>query len=175
MERITLPDGMLSVKTLNLNAFYVFNNRRFSYPAAFSQSYIQRRSAGSFLLAASGQGQHAELSGDQLMKLKMTNIGIGAGYGYNFVPGKGWLLHLSALPTFIVYSHTSLTMDDDRIPLRYHFPEVIITGRGAVVYQWSNKFIGLSSVYHFTNIGHEDRLAVHNTKWRVRAFFGLRL
>ena len=49
MDRIELPEGMLKVKTLNLNAFYVFNSRRFSYPAAFSQSYIQRRSAGSFL------------------------------------------------------------------------------------------------------------------------------
>ena len=51
MERIDLPEGILQVKTLNVNAFYVFNYRRFSYPAAFSQSYIQRRSAGSFLLA----------------------------------------------------------------------------------------------------------------------------
>ena len=175
MERLTLPDGMLSVKTLNLNAFYVFNNRRFSYHAAFSQSYIQRRSAGSFLIAASGQGQNAKLDGEQVIKLKMTNIGLGAGYGYNFVPRKGWLFHLSALPTFIIYSNTSMTMDDNRVPLHYHFPEVIITGRASVVYQWSNKFIGLSSVYHFTNIGDEDDLAVHNTKWRVRAFFGLRL
>ena len=61
MERIELPDGLLSVKTLNINAFYIFNSRRFSYPAAFSQSYIQRRSAGSFLLAVSGQGQRATL------------------------------------------------------------------------------------------------------------------
>ena len=175
MGRITLPDGVLSVKTLNVNAFYVFNNRRFSYPAAFSQSYIQRRSAGSFLLAASGQGQNAKVDGEQMIKFKMTNIGLGAGYGYNFVPGKGWLLHISALPTFIVYSHTSMTVDDNRVPMHYHFPEAIITGRGAVVRQWGNKFIGLSSVYHFTNIGDEDDLAVHNTKWRVRAFFGLRL
>lgn len=175
MGRITLPDGVLSVKTLNVNAFYVFNNRRFSYPAAFSQSYIQRRSAGSFLLAASGQGQNAKVDGEQMIKFKMTNIGLGAGYGYNFVPGKGWLLHISALPTLIVYSHTSMTVDNNRVPMHYHFPEAIITGRGAVVRQWGNKFIGLSSVYHFTNIGDEDDLAVHNTKWRVRAFFGLRL
>ena len=60
MERIELPADMLSVKTLNLNAYYAFNGRRFSYPAAFSQSYIQRRSAGSFLLAASGMGQQAK-------------------------------------------------------------------------------------------------------------------
>ena len=185
MERIKLPDGMLSVKTLNLNAFYVFSYRRFSYPAAFSQSYIQRRSAGSFLLAASGMGQHATLDGEGLqvgdlwsgkkeMQLKMTNIAFGAGYGYNYVPGQGWLLHISALPTFIVYSKTSMTFDDTRVPLHYHFPETIITGRGAIVRQWSNKFCGISMVFNFTNIGHEESLAIHNIKWRVRTFFGFR-
>ncbi len=174
-ERIELPVEVLRVKTLNVNAFYVFNSHRFSYPAAFSQSYIQRRSAGSFLLAASGQGQYATLSGDWEAKLKMTNIGIGAGYGYNYVPGQGWLLHISALPTFIVYSKTSMTFEDQRVPLDYHFPEVIITGRGAVVRQWGNNFVGMSMVFNFTNIGHKESLAVQNTKWRVRVFYGLRL
>ncbi len=175
MERIELSDGLLSVKTLNLNAFYVFNSRRFSYPAAFSQSYIQRRSAGSFLLAVSGMGQHATLDWEQKMKLKMTNIGLGGGYGYNYVPGQGWLLHISALPTFIVYSYASMTFGDSRVPLHYHFPEVIITGRGAVVHQWGNKFLGISMVFNFTNIGNEESLAMHNIKWRIRTFFGLRL
>ena len=175
MERIELPADMLKVKTLNVNAFYVFNSRRFSYPAAFSQSYIQRRSAGSFLLAASGQGQHATLDWVQEMQLKVTNIGIGAGYGYNYVPRQGWLFHISALPTFIVYSKTSMTFGDNRVPLHYHFPEAIITGRGAAVYQWRNKFAGLSMVFNFTNIGDEESLTVHNIKWRVRTFFGLRL
>ncbi|MGX8694751.1 MAG: DUF4421 family protein [Prevotella sp.] len=186
MERVTLLDGMLSVKTLNLNAFYVFNNRHFSYPAAFSQSYIQRRSAGSFLLAASSMGQHATLKWEdqpegeqgseiQEMQLKMKNVGIGGGYGYNYVPGQGWLLHISALPTFIVYSNTSMTFLDTRVPLHYHFPEVIITGRGAVVRQWGNMFVGLSMVFNYTNIGNEESLAIHNNKWRIRTFFGLRL
>ena len=175
MNRIALPDGKLQVKTLNLNAFYVLNNRKFSYPAAFSQSYIQRRSAGSFLLAASGQGQKAVYDGQQAMELKITNVGIGAGYGYNYVPSEGWLLHISALPTFIVYSKTSITFDDKHVPLSYHFPEAIITGRGAAIYQWRNKFIGMSMVFNFTNIGDEERLSIHNIKWRVRTFFGLRL
>lgn len=175
MERIELPADMLSVKTLNVNAYYAFNNRRFSYPAAFSQSYIQRRSAGSFLLALSGQGQQGTLTGEQELKYKMTNIGIGAGYGYNYVPAKGWLLHLSSLPTFIVYSNTSMTFGDTEVPLRYHFPEVIITGRGAVVRQMKRTFFGLSMVFNFTNIGHKDNLAIHNIKWHVRTFYGLRL
>ena len=174
-ERILLPENILQVKTLNVNAYYAFNSRRFSYPAAFSQSYIQRRSAGSFLLAASGQGQKATLDWEQNMQLKITNIGIGAGYGYNFVPGQGWLLHISSLPTFIVYSKTSMSFGDSNVPLHYHFPEVIITGRGAVVRQWGNKFLGLSMVFNFTNIGNEESLTIHNIKWRVRAFFGIRV
>ncbi|MBO4811754.1 MAG: DUF4421 family protein [Prevotella sp.] len=175
MERIELPANMLKVRTLNLNAFYIFNSRRFSYPAGFTQSYIQRRSAGSFLLAASAQGQHATLTWEKETQLKMTNIGIGAGYAYNHVPSPGWLLHISALPTFIFYSNTSMTFGDTRVPLHYHFPEAIITGRGAVVRQWSNKFCGLSMVFNFTGIGNKDDLSVHNIKWRVRTFFGLRL
>ena len=173
--RIELPADMLSVKTLNLNAYYAFNSRRFSYPAAFSQSYIQRRSAGSFLLAASAMVQNAELDWVLKTELKMTNIGIGAGYGYNYVPARGWLLHLSSLPTFMINSHTSMNFGGFSIPLDYHFPEVIITGRGAVVRQTGNTFYGLSMVYNFTNIGDEEKLALHNQKWRIRAFFGLRL
>ena len=175
MERVSLPDGLLTVKTLNLNAFYVFNSRRFSYPAAFSQSYIQRRSAGSFLLAASAMAQDSFFDWDQDMGLKTTNIALGGGYGYNYVPGRGWLLHISALPTFIVYSHATMTLDDTRVPLHYHFPEVIITGRGAIVRNWRNKFFGFSMVFNYTNIGYKDNLAVYNLKWRVRTFFGIRL
>ena len=175
MERIYLPADMLSVRTLNLNAFYIFNGRRFSFPAAFTQSYIQRRSSGSFLLAASGMGQHTTLKWEQEMQVKMTNIGIGAGYGYNYVPSKGWLLHISSTPTYIFYSNTSMTFGDIRVPLHYHFPEVIITGRGAVVRQLKNKFFGMSMVFNFTNIGDEDNLALHNIKWRIRMFYGLRL
>ena len=106
----------------------------------------------------------------------MTNIGIGAGYGYNYVPAQSWLLHISALPTFIVYTNTSITMDDTEVPLHYHFPEVIITGRGAIVKQIGrNKFAGFSMVYHFTGIGHKDDLSVHNEKWLTRLYFGFRL
>lgn len=175
MKRVELPDGMLHVQTLNVNVYYAFNNRHFSYPAAFSQSYIQRRSAGSFLLAASGMGQRATLDWEEGQKLKMTNIGIGAGYGYNYVPHQGWLLHISALPTFIVYNNASMTFGGSQMDLKYHFPEVIITGRGAVVRQWGNKFLALTMVYNFTNIGNKNDFSIYNTKWRIRTIFGVRL
>ena len=172
--RIELPPEVLKMKTLNVNAYYAFNNRRFSYPAAFTQSYIQRRSAGSFLLAVSGQGQNAQTKSQYESELKVTNIGLGAGYAYNWVPGRHWLLHLSAIPTFTVYSNTSLTVNNERIPLDYHFPEVIITSRGSVVRQIGNMFVGMSMVFNFTNIGDVKQLSVHNMKWRTRLFVGFR-
>ena len=169
-----LPPNIVRITNANLSVWYALNSAHYSHQAAIKQSYIQRKSAGSFLLAASGQGQQANFDGEQTMKLTMTNIGIGAGYGYNYVPREGWLLHISALPTFIIYSKTSITFDDQRVPMSYHFPEAIITGRGAAIYQWRNKFLGLSMVFNFTNIGDEERLSIHNIKWRVRTFFGLR-
>lgn len=173
--RIELPADVLKLKTLNLNAYYTFNHRRFSYPAAFSQSYIQRRSAGSFLLAVSGQGQRAETKGQYESRLNVTNIGIGGGYGYNWVPWSHWLFHLSSTPTLTVYSNTSLNVNNERIPLKYHFPEVIITARGAIVRQIGNMFVGVTMVYNFTNIGDQNELAIHNNKWRTRLFLGFRL
>ena len=173
--RMELPQNVLSVKSLNLNLYYAFNYRRFSYPAAFTQSYIQKRSAGSFMLALSGQGQKAETNDRHKLLLKETNIGIGAGYGYNWVPGRNWLLHLSLLPTLTIYSNTYLKVDDARIPLNYHFPEFIVTARGAIVRQFGNMFAGATMVYNFTNIGDKDKLAIFNTKWRARLLFGIRL
>ncbi|MBR1788563.1 MAG: DUF4421 family protein [Bacteroidaceae bacterium] len=175
MPRINMPKGILRVQTLNLNGHYVFNHRRFSYPSAFSQSYIQHRSAGSFLLAASCMAQRATLDTEQKVKLKVVNVGIGGGYGYNYVPKKGWLLHASLLPTLIAYSYSSLTEGKERRKDLYRFPEFIVTARGSVVRHWGNKFLGISMVYNYTNMGDRDDFAVYNNKWRLRAFFGLRI
>lgn len=96
-------------------------------------------------------------------------------HGYNYVPARRWMLHISALPTFIVYSNTSLTLNDTKVPLRYHFPEVIITGRSAIVYQVKkNQYVALSAVYYFTDIGNKKRLNIENQKWRTRLTYGFR-
>lgn len=176
-QEVTTSEDMFKLRTFNVNAYYAFNYCRFSYPAAMAHSYLQRRSAGSFLLAASGQGQHGKVNSDShKLDFKMTNIGIGAGYAYNYVPASGWLLHLSALPTLIVYSNTSLTTGDTEIPLHYRFPEMIITSRSAVVKQiGNNKFAGLSVVYNYCRVGDMDELAIRNQKWVARLYFGFRL
>ena len=179
-SRMEIETTKLKLRTINFNAYYAFNYKRFSYPAAFSQSYIQRRSAGSFLLGLSLQGQYLTVEASEHLagknvELRTANHGIGAGYGYNFVPGRNWLLHISALPTFIIISKTSLYIGDEKISMPYRFPAVIIVGRGAVVKQFGRWFAGLSMVYNFTSIGDEDMLMLQNQKWRARLFVGVRL
>lgn len=183
-ERIDIHKGQISQNALNLNFYYAFNYRRFSFPAAFSQSYIQKRSAGSWMIGASFDGSKTELND---MTIRLNELAVGAGYAYNLVIARHWLCHLSALPTMTIYSHdytkTLTSADEDNAPsatstvrhdMKYHFPSAIITGRGAVVYSWRNKFAGATAVYNYSVAGDEDHLKVRRNKWRVRMFFGFR-
>lgn len=183
-ERIDIHKGQISQNALNLNFYYAFNYRRFSFPAAFSQSYIQKRSAGSWMIGASFDGSKTELND---MTIRLNEFAVGAGYAYNLVIARHWLCHLSALPTMTIYSHdytkTRTSADEDNAPsatstvrhdMKYHFPSAIITGRAAAVYSWRNKFAGATAVYNYSVAGNEDHLQVRRNKWRVRMFFGFR-
>ena len=183
-ERIDIHKGQISQNALNLNFYYAFNYRRFSFPAAFSQSYIQKRSAGSWMIGASFDGSKTELND---MTIRLNEFAVGAGYAYNLVIARHWLCHLSALPTMTIYSHdytkTRTSADEGngqtatntiRHDMKYHFPSAIITGRAAAVYSWRNKFAGATAVYNYSVAGDEDHLKVRRNKWRVRMFFGFR-
>lgn len=172
--------GQLKQKAVNLNFYYAFNGRRFSFPAAFSQSYVQKRSAGSFMLGMSMDGQYTDAydvmtnSGVGNAKMRIYALGIGAGYGYNLVAGRHWLFHLSTLPTFDVLLRSYIETDEGKVNLHYRFPSVIIVGRGAAVYSWKNKFFGATMVFNYSSVGDEDRLQIKRTKERLRLFYGFR-
>lgn len=56
-----------SIKGFNL--YYIFNHRKFSYPAAYAQSTVQRRSAGSMLLGIGYTRHKLEVNWDKLTEL----------------------------------------------------------------------------------------------------------
>ena len=101
-RRVDVGRGQVSQNALNLNFYYAFNSRRFSFPAAFSQSYVQKRSAGSWMIGASFDGSKTEMKD---MTIRLNEFAVGGGYAYNLVVHRHWLFHLSALPTVTVYSH----------------------------------------------------------------------
>lgn len=104
----------IKAKTMVLDGYYIFNKRRFSYKAAYRQSVIQKRSAGSWLAGAMfyySDFRFDDVANAQLIlnmgdvgRIKQWEANVGAGYGYNFVPGKGWLISAMAMPMLTLYN-----------------------------------------------------------------------
>lgn len=175
-----IPAGMISQNMLTLNAYYAFSGRRFSYPAAFSQSWLQKRSCGSLMLGASFMGgvlkvSHDDVIGNPESRLSIACAGIGVGYGYNLVLRHGWLIHLSALPELVVYSRCRITSAGSRTKMPYRFPNIIAVGRMAVVRHFGRYFAGFTTVVNTSQLGDRDILLLNITKWRARLFVGIKI
>lgn len=175
-----IPAGMISQNMLTLNAYYALNGRRFSYPAAFSQSWLQKRSCGSLMFGVSFMGgvlkvRHDDVIGNPESRLSIACAGIGVGYGYNLVLRHGWLIHLSALPELVVYSRCRITSAGSRTKMPYRFPNIIAVGRMAVVRHFGRYFAGFTTVVNTSQLGDRDILLLSNTKWRARMFFGIKI
>ena len=102
------------IRSVYLNGYYVFNGRRYSQAAAYNQSVIQRRSAGSFLLGATwyqSSFDYSDISnflfmiiGHGIYRAKVHQANLGVGYGYNWVPLRGLVVNAMAMPTVSVYN-----------------------------------------------------------------------
>ena len=178
-----LESGDITLKVLNLAGYYAFNHRRFSYPAAFTQSYIQRRSAGSWLAGISYQGGSIETT-DALKernpnapetRIYIGHFGIGGGYGYNWVIGKKWLLHFSMLPTFVVYNRNNFTVNGERKKAQHMRFNMIFNERAAIVYNFSPRYFAGTTLVMNNSVFDDDVVVVNQNKWRARAFVGMRL
>ena len=96
------------------DAYYMFNGKHFSYAAAYDQSVVQKRSAGSLMAGVMfyyshinyGQDENADfiLLMDDIGRIKQWQCGLGAGYAYNLVPCKGLLISAMAMPIVTVYN-----------------------------------------------------------------------
>lgn len=106
------------IRSVYVNGYYVFNGRRYSQAAAYNQSVIQRRSAGSFLLGATwyqSSFDYSDISnflfmmvGHGVHRIKVHQANIGFGYGYNFVPFRGLVINAMAMPTVSVYNRVKV-------------------------------------------------------------------
>lgn len=100
----------IKVRTVFADGYYLFNNRHFSYAAAYKQSVLQKRSAGSLMAGAMfyyGRIDYASHTNGDLIylmhglgRVKMWQGSIGVGYAYNWVPTRGLLLNAMVMPMF---------------------------------------------------------------------------
>ena len=175
--------GDVTLKVANLAGYYSFNHRQFSFPAAFTQSYIQRRSAGSWLAGISYQGGSIKTSAHLKARnpnapdtsIGVGHIGIGGGYGYNWVIGRRWLLHFSMLPTFVVYNRNKFTVNGERIQAKTMRFNMIFNERVAIVRNFSPRYFAGATLVMNNSIFDDKAVVVNQNKWRARAFLGMRL
>ena len=180
---LRLESGEALLKVLNIAGYYTFNHRRFSYPAAFTQSYIQRRSAGSWLAGISYQGGSIKTTDDLKarnpnapdVRIYLGHVGIGGGYGYNWVPSRKWLLHLSVLPTVVVYNRNNMTVNGERKESQHMRLNMLFNERAAVVYNFSPRYFASLTAVVNNSVFKDDNVTVNQNKWRARASFGMRL
>ena len=177
---VEVPVGSVSQDMVTANAYFVFSGRRFSFPAAFTQSWLQRRSAGSFMLGLSFFGgrikaDYADVLGKGNARLGMICGSIGAGYAYNLVAKGKWLFHISALPQLVVVSRNRLETGGGRVKMPYKFPNALMVGRLAVVRHFDKYFAGMNAVVNTTSLGDADELSLTTVKWRARLFVGVKL
>jgi hypothetical protein len=102
------------IRSVYINGYYVFNGRHYSQAAAYNQSVIQRRSAGSFLLGATWYQSSFDYSdirnfvfmilGHGIYRAKVHQANLGVGYGYNWVPLRGLVVNVMAMPTVSLYN-----------------------------------------------------------------------
>ena len=107
----------IKVRTLFLDGYYMLNGKHFSYAAAYDNSLIQKRSAGSVVVGGMYCHSRADYSADSnwLLTVLMEGVGkvkfsqgsIGAGYAYNWVPARGWLVSAMVMPMITLYNRTT--------------------------------------------------------------------
>ncbi|MBO4586669.1 MAG: DUF4421 family protein [Bacteroidales bacterium] len=176
---LDLPEGFVTQTNIFLSGYYVFNHRRFSYPAAFTQSFIQKRSAGSFI-AGANLGISELTVGDSTKNAELFNvanayISLGLGYGYNIVLPHNWLLHVSAIPYLIVRNKAKCKFAGNEEQWQTKFPQFLFIARAAAIRSWDRWFAGLTTHFFYSYVGSTDLIQIRNRQWHFMAVVGYRL
>lgn len=189
-----IPFDGLNVTITGLNGYYIFNHRQFSYPAAFSQSTCQRRSAGSLIVGAGYTRHSLDLDYEGLQntlarnmpdvteqldssllfsKIRYTDISASVGYGYNWVFSRNWLLS-TILSASVGYKHSTGENDLSLswIP-EFSFSNFNIDGVGRMGVIWNNSkwYFGAYGVIHSYNY-RKSQFQTNNYFGNVKVYIG---
>ena len=174
----------LKVDIKGLNLYYIFNNRKLSYPAAFSQSTNQRRNAGTFIAGFSISKHNLDFDYQQLPayiqermnpgmkvnKIKYTNANISFGYAYNWVFARNCLACLSLTPA-IAYKASDVDAETQEGKAWYSKFNLDFLLRAGVVYNNGKYFVGTSFVGKNYNY-HRNNFSLDNGFGTLQVYVG---
>lgn len=161
--------------------YYIFNHRKFSYPAAFSQTTCQKRSYGSPLLGIGYTNhkvsldherlqetlrdyasRHPDINSEKLVidsglmfnSVEYSSFSFSGGYAYNWVFARNCLLSASlSLALAYKQSEGDRSLSENRNRREFSFKNFNIDGIGRFGFVWNNRkwYVGASSVMHAYN------------------------
>ena len=201
IKRLDIPFSGLNVGITGFDLYYIFNHRKFSYPAAFSQSTVQRKSCGT-ALAGIGYTRHSidldfrklqnvidnEIpnrmveknlavkldSGLMFENVKYTNFSVSGGYAYNWVFAHNWLL-CSSLSLSMGYKRASGDLKKDELTILrdFSFKNVVLDGTWRLGVVWNNTkwFGGMSTILHSYNYK-KRQFSTDNIFGSINFYFG---
>ena len=179
------------------NLYYIFNHSKFSYPAAYSQSTVQRRSAGSALAGMSYSRHSLNVDWDKFHQLMDDKVGAGTsvavadtsmhstnisytdfslsgGYAYNWVFAHNWLFDVSMQLALGYKQLTGTANKNSRDFFRnFDFKNLMIDGVGRTGIVWNNMrwYAGASAVFHTYNY-RRSKFSANSTFGNVYVYVG---
>ena len=163
--------GDIDFKMRMYSLYYVFNNKKFSFPAAFDKSYTQIRSCGSVILGASYATAKMR-TGPHDFEIESQNAGFGVGYGYNFVTKRKFLFHLSVIPTIAIMAENEVKTSSGKQFMEHNITDICVWGRAAASYNFTRVFIGMDYVLYATLLGDRRAVSTRFTRNITRFFLG---
>lgn len=186
------PFDGVNIGITGVNLYYIFNHKRFSYPAAFSQSTRQKISCGSWMAGIGYTRNSISLDYDKLKavvaencptttavpdsgfafsEVAFHNFNISGGYAYNWVFAKNWLACASG-SLAVAYKNSRGKAEGDA-SYGFNLKNVNLDGIGrfAVVYNNNKWYAGWSAILH-TNNYRKDRFATNNVFGSVNVYVG---
>ena len=178
-----------------LNIYYVFNHRKFSYPAAFAQSTVQRRCAGTPIAGISYTRHKLSVDFDRLDEIfkeyfpdeeipldtalrfgtiKYVDVAVTGGYAYNWVFAKNGLLATS-LSVGLGYKRSSGDLKERGFSFRnFSINKINIDGiaRMGLVYNNTRWFAGISGILHAYNY-RKNTFSTNNLFGSVNIYVGV--
>jgi hypothetical protein len=174
----------LTVDMKGINAYWVFNHRRFSYLAAYSQTTEQLRSAGSFIAGFSYSQHDVGLNPSNLPdsirvrlndylhinEIKYSDYSLNFGYAYNWVFAKHWLADISLAPA-IAYKITKEQSKSNRLSAVFHRFNADFVGRSGIV--WNNGLYYAGASFVSNNYSYrENDLNLYNGIGTLKIYAG---
>ena len=188
------PFDGVSVSITGVNLYYIFNHQRFSYPAAFAQSTIQKISCGSWMVGVEYTRNSLEFDHNKLQNMIDDRLGPGVakldsgmmfnsveyynssasvGYAYNWVFKRNWLF-CASLSLALAYKRArGDAADEKKRRFQFDINNVNIDGIGrfALVYNNMRWYAGASAIVRAYNY-HTSRFAANNLFGSMNVYIG---